>query len=175
MFNVKKLSKLSVRALASLMLVAAMAIAASAPFTQPVRAAAPSPVMFAMTTEQVEAAVEEYFEAVSEFDVQRYVNTFAPDGVIEDPVGTPPIQGIAASGANLANLSAPFSEIKHKIQEINVCGLEAAVNWKLNLKTTTNKRITVDGMGVFKFNEGGKIVLVREFWDLQALLSQLQN
>ena len=52
--------------------------------------------MVQLTPEQIETAVEEYFDAVGALDVPRYVNTFAPDGVLEDPVGTPPIQGTAA-------------------------------------------------------------------------------
>lgn len=131
--------------------------------------------MTALTQEQVEAAVEEYFAAVGAFDVQRYVNTFAPDGVLEDPVGTPPIQGTAAITAFITNIITPFSEIKHKIQDINVCGNEAAVDWKLHLKTTTGKKIVIDGMGVFSFNQNGKLQSVREFWDLAAFLADLQN
>ncbi len=132
-------------------------------------------VMTQLTPDQIEAAVEEYFEAVGAFDVQRYVNNFAPDGVLEDPVGTPPVQGTAALTAFISNIIAPFSQIKHKIQDINVCGHEAAVNWKLNLKTTTGKKITIDGMGVFNFNQAGKLQSVREFWDLAAFLADLQN
>jgi steroid delta-isomerase len=107
--------------------------------------------------------------------VQRYVNTFASDGVLEDPVGTPPVQGTAAITAFITNIIAPFSDIKHRIQDVVVCGNEAAVNWKLELKTTTNKHITIDGMGVFKFNDAGKLVSVREFWDLAAFLADLQG
>ena len=95
--------------------------------------------------------------------------------MLEDPVGTPPVQGTQAIAAFITNIIAPFSEIKHNIQEITVCGNEAAVNWKLKLKTTTGKRITIDGMGVFKFNQAGKLVSVREFWDLAAFLAQLQS
>ena len=132
-------------------------------------------MMTQMTPEQVEAAVEEYFDAVGAFDVQRYVNTFAPNGVLEDPVGTPPVQGTANITAFITNIIAPFSKIEHKIQDINVCGNEAAVDWKLNLKTTTGKKIQIDGMGVFSFNQNGKLQSVREFWDLAAFLEQLQG
>ena len=128
-----------------------------------------------LTAAQIEAAVEEYFDSVGAFDVQRYVNNFAPNGVLEDPVGTPPVQGTQAIAAFITSIIAPFSEIKHNIQEVVVCGNEAAVNWKLKLKTTTGKHITIDGMGVFKFNEAGKLVSVREFWDLAAFLEQLQS
>jgi len=132
-------------------------------------------MMTQLTPEQVEAAVEEYFNAVGAFDVQRYVNTFAPNGVLEDPVGTPPVQGTANITAFITNIIAPFREIKHHIQDINVCGNEAAVNWKLNLKTSDGKHISIDGMGIFSFNSDGKLQSVREFWDLAAFLADLQN
>ncbi|MDQ3011675.1 MAG: nuclear transport factor 2 family protein [Acidobacteriota bacterium] len=128
-----------------------------------------------LTATQIEAAVEEYFASIGSLDVQRYVNNFASNGVLEDPVGTPPVQGTQAIAAYFAGIIAPFSEIKPKVQEVIVCGNEAAVNWKLKLTTMTGKQITIDGMGVFKFNEAGKLKSVRGFWDLAAFLQQLQS
>jgi|SRR5215470_12981432 len=128
-----------------------------------------------LTPAQIEAAVEEYFASIGSLDVQRYVNNFDANGVLEDPVGTPPIQGTAAIAAYFGAIIAPFSEIKPQVQEVIVCGQEAAVNWKLRLKTTTGKVIIIDGMGVFKFTPQGKLQSVREFWDLEAFLSQLDG
>ena len=128
-----------------------------------------------LTTAQIEAGVEEYFASIGSRDVQRYVNNFAPDGVLEDPVGTPPIQGTQAIAAYFGAIIAPFSNIKPYVQEIVVSGQEAAVNWKLKLTTTSGKVIFIDGMGTFKFNQDGKLQSVREFWDLAAFLSQLQG
>jgi steroid delta-isomerase len=175
LFALNRLSTGRVRAVAALVFVIALAVATNVPLASSARAAvSPQPIQ-PMTPEQVEAAVEEYFDSVGAFDVQRYVNNFAPNGVLEDPVGTPPVQGTAAISAFIAGIIAPFSEIKHKIQDINVCGNEAAVNWKLHLKTTTGKKIIIDGMGVFSYNQQGKLQSVREFWDLAAFLAQLQN
>jgi steroid delta-isomerase len=128
-----------------------------------------------LTPAEIEAAVEEYFASVGSLDVQRFMNNFAPDGVLEDPVGTPPLQGAQAIAAYFGAIIAPFSEIKPYIQEVVVCGQEAAVNWKLRLKTKAGKVIFIDGMGVFKFNQQGKLQSVREFWDLAAFLAQLQG
>ncbi len=139
------------------------------------RVAMKAPVPMTMTAEQIEAAVEEYFDSIGSLNVQRFVNNFATDGVLEDPVGTPPIQGTQAIAAYFAAIIAPFSEIKPKVQDVIVCGHEAAVNWKLRLRTTTGKHITIDGMGVFNFNQAGKLQSVREFWDLAAFLAQLQG
>ena len=128
-----------------------------------------------LTQAEIEAAVEEYFASIGSLDVQRFVNNFAPDGVLEDPVGTPPLQGTQAIAAYFGAIITPFSEIKPYVQEVVVSGQEAAVNWKLRLKTTAGKVIIIDGMGVFKFNQQGKLQSVREFWDLAAFLAQLQG
>jgi len=128
-----------------------------------------------LTPAQIEAAVEEYFASLASLDVQRYVNNFAPDGVLEDPVGAPPIQGTQAIAVYIGAIFPQFREGKSRIQEVIVCGQEAAVNWKLRLKTTTGEVIIIDGMGVFKFNSQGKLQSVREFFDLAAISAQLQG
>jgi ketosteroid isomerase-like protein len=128
-----------------------------------------------LTPAQIEAAVEEYFASVTARDVQRYANNFVTEGVLEDPVGTPPIQGQSAIAAFFAAGIASIKEIKPSVQEIIVGGNEAIVNWKIKVKTATGKQITVDGMGLFKFNAEGKLLAVREFWDLAAFLAQSQN
>ena len=135
-----------------------------------------SPLPFqGLTAVQIEAAIEEYFASIGSLDVQRYVSNFASDGVLEDPVGTPPVQGTQSLTAYFGGIIAPFSEIKPKVQDIIVCGNEAAVNWKLKLTTTTGKHITTDGMGVFRFDQAGKLKTVQEFWDLATFLQQLQG
>jgi steroid delta-isomerase len=121
------------------------------------------------------AAVEEYFASVGSFDVERFANNYATDGVLEDPVGTPPIEGRQAIAAFYAAGIASLSEIKPKVQKVIVGGNEAIVNWKIKSKTTTGKQITVDGMGLFKFDSAGKLSAVREFFDLAAFLAQLQS
>ena len=160
-------------ALTSIVLAVVLTTVVSVGFAPSARAAVSPPAP--QTQEQIEAAVEEYFASIGSLDVQRYVNNFAANGVLEDPVGTPPIQGTPAIAGYFGAIIAPFSEAKPKIQEIIVCGNEAAVNWKLHLKTTTGKKIIIDGMGVFNFDQNGKLLSVREFWDLAAFLAQLQG
>jgi uncharacterized protein (TIGR02246 family) len=128
-----------------------------------------------LTPAQIEAAVEEYFASVASRDVERFANNYATDGVLEDPVGTPPIEGQQAIAAVYAAGIAAFSEIKATVQEVIVGGNEAIVNWKIKVKTIKGKQITVDGMGLFKFNAAGKLLAVREFFDLAAFLAQLQD
>jgi steroid delta-isomerase len=134
--------------------------------------AAPS---YDLTSEQIESALEEVFAGLASFDVQRVVNNFASDAVVEDPVGTPPIQGTQAIAAYLGTFPFLFSQIKLYSLDVKVCGQEAAVNWRLRFKTRTGNVFFLEGIGFFKFNQQGKIQLEREFFDLAYFLAQLQR
>lgn len=128
-----------------------------------------------LTSEQIEAVIEDVFDAFVAFDAQRAVSHFAADGVVEDPVGTPPIQGTQAIAAYLETFPSLFSQIKLYSLDVKVCGQEAAVKWRLRFKTKTGNVFFLEGIGFFKFNQEGKIQSEREFFDLAAFLEQLQG
>ena len=109
-----------------------------------------------LTSEQIEVVIEEVFDGLAAFDVQRVVNNFASDAVVEDPVGTPPIQGTQAIAAYLATFPTLFSQIKLYSLDVKVCGQEAAVKWRLRFKTHTGNVFFLEGIGFFKFNQAGK-------------------
>ena len=110
-----------------------------------------------LTSEQIEAVIEDVFTGLAAFDVQRVVNHFASNAVVEDPVGTPPIQGTQAITAYLETFPTLFSQIKLYSLDVKVCGQEAAVNWRLRFKTRTGNVFFLEGIGFFKFNQEGKI------------------
>jgi hypothetical protein len=128
-----------------------------------------------LTTQQIEAVIEDAFAGLVAFDVQRVVNNFAPDAVLEDPVGTPPIQGTQAIAAYLATFPTLFNQMKLYSLDIKVRGQEAAVKWRLRFMTKTGNVFFLEGIGFFKLNEQGKIELEREFFDLDYFLAQLQK
>jgi steroid delta-isomerase len=123
--------------------------------------------------EQIEAAVEDVFAGLAAFDFPRVLNHFADDAVVEDPVGTPPIQGKEAVAAYLGTFPTLFSELKLYSLDVKVCGREAAVKWRLRFKTKAGNTFFLDGIGLFEFNEEGKITSEREFFDLAYFLAQL--
>jgi Nuclear transport factor 2 (NTF2) domain. len=128
-----------------------------------------------LSPEQIEAVLEEVFNELVAFDAQGVANRFAVDGVIEDPVGTPPIQGTQAITAYLQTFPTLFSHMKLYSLDIKVRGQEAAVKWRLRFKTHTGNVFFLEGIGFFKFNQQGKIQTEREFFDLEYFLAQLQD
>lgn len=128
-----------------------------------------------LTSEQIETVLEEVFTKLAAFDAPGVVSHFASDAVVEDPVGTPPIQGTQALAAYLGSFPTLFSQIKLYSLDVKVCGQEAAVTWRLRFKTHTGNTFFLEGVGFFKFNQAGKIQSEREFFDLAYFLAQLQN
>ena len=134
--------------------------------------AAPTPDL---TSDQIEAVIEEVFAGFAAFDAQRALNNFATDAVLEDPVGTPPIVGKQAIADYLGTFPTLFNQIKLYSLDIKPGGQEVAVKWRLRFTTKTGKTFFLEGIGFFKFNQEGKIQSEREFFDLAYFLAQLQD
>ena len=149
-------------ALAALMLLAAASVVR-------VQAAPTQP----LTSEQMETVLEDVFTKFAAFDAQGAVSHFAPDATLEDPVGTPAMQGTQAITTYLQSFPALFDQIKVHSLDITPCGQEAAVKWRLRFKTKSGNVFFLDGVGIFKFNQDGKIESEREFFDLAYFLTQL--
>jgi steroid Delta-isomerase len=134
--------------------------------------AAPAPEL---TPDQMEAMIEDAFAGLVAFDAQRVLNNFADDAVLEDPVGTPPLQGKEAIAAYLATFPTLFDQMKLYSLDIKVRGREAAVTWRIRFKTKTGNVFFLEGTGFFAFNQQGKIQTEREFFDLEYFVEQLQK
>ncbi len=126
-----------------------------------------------LTPEQIEAIATNMFNKFAALDAQGTANCFAPDGTIEDPVGTTPIQGTQAIIAYLESFPAILNEIRIQSFDVTVAGQEAAIKWRLRFKTKTGNVFFVDGIGILKINAEGKIQADREYFDLAYFQSQL--
>ena len=128
-----------------------------------------------LTPEQIEALVTDVFNKFAAFDAQGTAALYAPDGTIEDPVGTTPVQGTQAIIAYLQTFPTILDEIRVQHFDVTVAGQEAAIKWRLRFKTKTGNVFFVDGIGIFKINEQGKVQSDREYFDLASFPSQLQQ
>ncbi|HEY9503598.1 MAG TPA: nuclear transport factor 2 family protein [Pyrinomonadaceae bacterium] len=128
-----------------------------------------------LTPEQIEAIATDVFNKFAAFDAQGTAALFAPDGTIEDPVGTTPVQGTQAIIAYLQTFPSILDEIRIQSFDVTVAGQEAAIKWRLRFKTKTGNVFFVDGIGILRINEQGKVQSDREYFDLAYFQSQLQQ
>lgn len=126
-----------------------------------------------LTPAQIEAIATDVFNKFAAFDAQGTAALFAPDGTIEDPVGTTPVQGTQAIIAYLETFPTILDEIRIQSFDVTVAGQEAAIKWRLRFKTKTGNVFFVDGIGILKINEQGKVQSDREYFDLAYFQSQL--
>ena len=126
-----------------------------------------------LTPEQIEAIATVMFNRFAAFDAQGTADMFAADGTIEDPVGSTPIQGTQAIIAYQQTFPTILNEIRIQSFDVTVAGQECAIKWRLRFKTKTGNVFFVDGIGILKINEQGKIQSDREYFDLAYFQSQL--
>lgn len=121
-----------------------------------------------------EQVIRTYFGAAATLDIDTTVGLFAPEGVLEDPVGTPAHRSRKAIREHLEALSAPFLGIDFDIHRIWIVSpTEAAATWTATVRLRDGRSIEIEGVATFVFNEDGQIRSVREYWELADLLSQL--
>ena len=128
-----------------------------------------------LTPEQIKAIVTDMFNKFAAFDAQGTPDCFAPDGTIEDSVGTTPIQGTQAILAYQQSFPTLLDELRFQSVDITVGGQEAAIKWRIRLKTKTGNVFFLEGIGIVKVNDDGKIQSARNFFDLAYFQSQLMQ
>ena len=117
-------------------------------------------------------------DAVHRGDRQAWIDNFADDGVVEDPVGPSPLdpsgeghrgkQAIAAFwdkqiGPNRVLMNMPTSY---------ACGDECANVGSITIVLENGVVTVVNGVFVYRVNEAGKLLSLRAFWqfdDLQVI------
>lgn len=134
-------------------------------------------------TKRMEAAIYQYFQNAGSLNPQTFANSFAHDGTIEDPVGTPAVQGRPAIATFFTGITQPFGRLTARVKDIYVgagSSYEATASWTLTLYTKQGKQVLLHGIGVFSFKPSNsssdqlQIASLREFWDPVELVSQLQ-
>lgn len=122
-----------------------------------------------------EAAVAEYFAALRAMDVERWVNTFAPDAVSHDPVGAPPHTGHDALRQFLTGIASGFSSVGLTEDHVFVNGNSAAVKWTSKAVAPNGRSAVFEGVDVIDCNDEGKIMTVRAFWNPAPVMALLQD
>ena len=113
----------------------------------------------------IRARIASYCAAFATGDQGAYVGHFAEGAWIEDPVGTPRHEGLAAIGAFFAQSASMAESIElHQTGPVRVAGHEAAFPMQARpvLGGTT---YVVDIIDVMTFADTGQITEMRAFWD----------
>ncbi|MDL2354060.1 MAG: nuclear transport factor 2 family protein [Pseudomonadota bacterium] len=122
-----------------------------------------------LTQEQVSATVNAYLDSWRNGDSAARAALFADHAVLEDPVGTPPVEGKAALLAFWQRAEAYPSKFDAVLASIVVCGNEAIVKFALRIEIIGVASGTLQIVENFQLDKAGKIVRLRAFWDAASV------
>lgn len=108
--------------------------------------------------------VSTYFEGTRSMDAGQWASAFAPEAVLDDPVGFPVKDTPEAILATGEGFVGAFESIGLYESFVHVVGLEAVAHWQGRGVTPDGTEVTFDGINHFTFNDDGQIVLLRGFF-----------
>lgn len=117
------------------------------------------------SSEQIQATVDAYVDAYDRNDKAAFLALWAPDGVLEDPVGTPAHSGPDALGAFWDGARELADRIVLKPQSVLMAGGEAAVVIEINAHIGDGG-LVMQAVDVMQFDDAGLLSSVRAYWDM---------
>ena len=123
------------------------------------------------TAEEIQAAVHAYIDRSNENDKDAVVAMFAPDAQWFDPVGAPPHVGRAGVAEFWDQTRAMADRIEMKARDVIVAGGEAALIGEI-YATIGGNTMVMDLVETFAFDDVGRFLLVKAYWDMGRARSQ---
>ena len=116
--------------------------------------------------------------AVEALDRQAWLDLFAEDAVVEDPVGPSMFDpegrghhGREAIAAFFDNVIAVTQSLRFSIDRSLLCGDEVANIGVIRITFEGGSAVEVDGVYVYRRSPEGKIASLRAYWEPDAIRS----
>jgi steroid delta-isomerase len=125
------------------------------------------------------AASQRSMQAVQGKTKDAWLALFAEDALIEDPVGTSPLdpdgkghRGRVAISAFWDTFIGP-NQIKFDIWHSYAAGNEVANVGAITTTTPDGTKAVAEGVFVYKVNDQGKLVSLRAFWEFEKMMASM--
>ena len=128
-----------------------------------------------MPIEEIASLVDIYFDNMAAMNVKEWLEIFAEDAVIHDPVGDAPRHVHRDSQQFFKILSNFFQSIELSKDNIFFVKNGAAVKWKMRVVAKNDRNATSEGISIFEINDLGKIQKVSSYWDEAAMMKKLKG
>ena len=121
------------------------------------------------------AASQRSIDACHAKDKQAWVDNFADDAIIEDPIGPSPLdpegkghRGKQAIARFWDNQIAP-NRLMFNIRESYAAGQEVANVGSITVVMPNGAAMIVTGVFTYRVNEAGKVAAMRAYWEMGGL------
>ena len=120
-------------------------------------------------------------QAVRQKARQAWIDLFADEAIIEDPVGVSPLdpegkghRGKAAIAAFWDANIAP-NTIEFDIWHSYACGSEVANVGKITTTMPNGMQAVAEGVFMYKVNAAGKLLSLRAFWEFEKTMAAMST
>jgi steroid delta-isomerase len=117
-----------------------------------------------LDADRIEAVVSEYLRAGREGDREAWLDLFADDAILEDPVGTDVVRGRAELEAFWDRTLGRTEKFDNALREVRVAGDSAAFLFDLFI-TWKGVRYVVSPIDVQTYDADGAITSMRAYWN----------
>ena len=126
-------------------------------------------------------ASQRSMQAVKAKTKDAWLDLFADDAVIEDPIGVSPLDpegkgqvGKAAIGA-FWDQNIALNQIEFDIRHSYACGNEVANVGAITTTLPNGMKAVAEGVFIYKVNAAGKLVSLRAFWEFEKTMAGLMS
>jgi ketosteroid isomerase-like protein len=123
--------------------------------------------------EMINDVIRRYFDSISDLNMEDWVQLFASDGYIEDPVGSRPYIGHQQLSVFFKGVLRFFAELEMTIKEKVTKKECTEVSWTAQAKTYNGKDISFHGKEVFHIGAKGEIFAAEVYWGPSMIAEQL--
>jgi ketosteroid isomerase-like protein len=128
-----------------------------------------------MSQEAISSTLTAYFTNMAAMNPEGWVDTFAEDAVICDPIGNPPSKAHEDFQKFFGMLSAFFEKLELSQDNIIIVGNNAAVKWTMRAVAKNGRNAMTEGISTFEINDAGKIQKVSSYWNESEMMAQLKG
>jgi steroid Delta-isomerase len=128
-----------------------------------------------MLSEEITLLITTYFDNMAAMNADGWIEIFAEDAVIHDPVGDPPRLVHKESEHFFKMMSSFLKRIELSTNNIFLAKNGAAVKWTMQAVSKKDRHATAEGISVFEINDRGKIQTVSSYWDEAAMMAELKG
>lgn len=117
----------------------------------------------------------------SEHQKTAWLDLYADDAIIEDPVGVSPLDPAGRGHRGRAALERFWDMVigpgnmKYEIRESYPCADECANVWTLTNTLPGGVEVTVDLVSIYKVNAQGKLLAMRAYWSYAEVEQKLKT
>jgi steroid Delta-isomerase len=128
-----------------------------------------------IASSEIASLLTTYFDNMAAMNADGWLEIFAEDAIIHDPVGEPP-KLVHQDAENFFKVMSHFLE-QVEISKDNIFFVKsgAAVKWTMKVISKQARHATAEGISIFEINDRGKIQTVSSYWDEAAMMTKLKG